>query len=199
MQNTLEILNKNLFFVKEHIGLFKAANNYDIYDPQSNQIIMECREPDLGGFTKILRFTGYKQNTPFNIVISPVGGNPIIRVKRGVAIFRSTVMVYDENNIQIGWFKQKLVSLKHKFTVFDNMNRPAFILKGNFIGWEFTFTRDDVVLGSVSKKWAGFGKEMFTTADNYMLQISDSVPKDDPVRKLILAAVMCIDMVIKEK
>jgi uncharacterized protein YxjI len=199
MQNTSEILNKSLFFVKEHIGLFKAANNYDIYDPQTNQIIMECREPDLGSFTKMLRFTGYKKNTPFNIVISPVGGTPMIRVKRGVAIFRSTVIVYDENNMQIGWFKQKLVSLKHKFTVFDNMNRAAFVLKGNFIGWEFTFTKDDVVLGSVSKKWAGFGKEMFTTADNYMLQISDTVPKDDPVRKLILAAVMCIDMVLKEK
>ena len=32
------------FLVKEHIGMFKAANNYDIYDPQTGQIIMECRE-----------------------------------------------------------------------------------------------------------------------------------------------------------
>ena len=50
----------------------------------------------------------------------------------------------------------------------------------------------------VSKKWAGLGKEMFTSADNYMLKINDQVAKDDPVRLLILAAVMCIDMVLKE-
>ena len=25
-------LNNNLFLVKEHVGLFKAANNFDIYD-----------------------------------------------------------------------------------------------------------------------------------------------------------------------
>lgn len=31
------MLNKNLFLVKEHIGVFKAANNYDIFDPITNQ------------------------------------------------------------------------------------------------------------------------------------------------------------------
>ena len=35
-------------------------------------------------------------------------------------------------------------------------------------------------------------------ADNYMLQIADDVPADSPVRQLILAAVVCIDMVLKE-
>ena len=39
---------------------------------------------------------------------------------------------------------------------------------------------------------------MFKAADNYALQIADSVPADNVVRQLILAAVMCIDMVLKE-
>jgi len=47
-------------------------------------------------------------------------------------------------------------------------------------------------------KMAGLGKEMFTSADNYMLEIKDRVPKDDTLRILILAAVVCIDMVLKE-
>ena len=50
----------------------------------------------------------------------------------------------------------------------------------------------------MTKKWAGLGKELFTSADNYILQISPQVPPGDTVRKLILAAVMCIDMVLKE-
>jgi hypothetical protein len=40
-------LNNNLFLVKEHVGLFKAANNFDIYDPQTGQVILHCREHDL--------------------------------------------------------------------------------------------------------------------------------------------------------
>ena len=56
----------------------------------------------------------------------------------------------------------------------------------------------DKELAHVSKKWAGIGKELFTSADNYVLQISDEVPPDSKLRQLILAAVMCIDMVLKE-
>ena len=51
----------------------------------------------------------------------------------------------------------------------------------------------------VSKKWNGLGKELFTSADNYVLQISEDVPPDNPIRELIMAAVMCIDMVLKER
>jgi uncharacterized protein YxjI len=53
-------------------------------------------------------------------------------------------------------------------------------------------------LASVSKKWAGLGKELFTTADNYMLSINSTVGASDGSRILIVAAVMCIDMVLKE-
>jgi hypothetical protein len=46
------IINKNTYIVKEHVGIFKAANNYDVYDPETGNIIMECREPNLGFLRK---------------------------------------------------------------------------------------------------------------------------------------------------
>jgi hypothetical protein len=55
--------------VKEHVSLFKTTNNYAIYDPLTGDIVMECREPTLGFFTKVLRFTGLKTSTPFDIQI----------------------------------------------------------------------------------------------------------------------------------
>jgi len=53
-------------------------------------------------------------------------------------------------------------------------------------------------LAHVSKKWSGIGKEFFTSADNYVLEIYNHVPQDDVLRPLIAASVMCIDMVFKE-
>ena len=38
------ILNKNLFLVKEHVGMFKAANNFDVYDPSTSELLFNCRE-----------------------------------------------------------------------------------------------------------------------------------------------------------
>ena len=119
------ILSQNLFLVKEHIGMFKAANNYDIYDPETNQIIMNCRENNLGFFTKIFRFTDYKRATPFDIEITTASGEKLISVKRGVAIFRSTVEVFDEKDRLLGTFKQKFFSIGGKFDILDKNEKPA--------------------------------------------------------------------------
>ncbi len=192
------VINQNLFLVKEHVGLFKAANNYDVHDPESGQIIMECREDNLGALTKILRFTDYKRMTPFDVAIRTPEGQPIVNVKRGISIFLSKVEVHDENDQLIGIFKQKFFSIGGKFDVLDPDENPICSLKGKWTSWDFHFMAGEQELAHVSKKWAGLGKELFTSADNYVLSISESVPADSAIRKLILAAVMCIDMVLKE-
>jgi uncharacterized protein YxjI len=193
-----QLLNQNLFFVKEHLGIFKAANNYDIYNPQTNQIVLECREDNLGIFTKIFRFTDYKRMTPFHIEIRTVTGEKILTVKRGISIFLSQVSVLDEKDELIGTFKQKFFSLGGKFDILDPQGTIACTLIGKWTSWDFRFMKDEVELGHVAKKWSGLGRELFTSADNYMLEINEKVPENNPVRLLILAAVMCIDMVLKE-
>ncbi len=192
------ILNQGLFFVKEHVGMFKAANNYDIYNPENQEIVMTCREEKLGIFTKLLRFTDYKRMTPFNVEVKTPTGEKVLTVKRGISIFLSTVDVYDENDQLVGKFKQKFFSIGGKFNVLGPDENMLCKLQGKWTSWDFKFVKDDIEYGHVSKKWAGLGKEMFTTADNYMLEINNAVPKDDPLRILILAAVVCIDMVLKE-
>jgi len=192
------ILHRNLYFVKEHVGMFKAANNYDILDPENQEMIMTCREEKLGFFTKILRFTDYKRMTPFHIEIKTASGEKVLSVKRGVSIFLSTVEVFDENDQLIGKFKQKFFSIGGKFDVMDNQDKVMCQLKGKWTSWDFKFVHENTEYAHVSKKWAGLGKELFTSADNYMLEINEKVEAEHPIRILILAAVMCIDMVLKE-
>ncbi len=192
------ILKRNLFFVKEHVGYFKAANNYDIYDPETNEMIMQCREPNLGFFTKMFRFSDYKRMTPFEIIIQTPSGEKVLTVKRGISVFLSTVEVFDEKDELVGKFKQKFFSIGGRFNVLNPSGETLCTLKGKWTSWDFRFVKDNVEFAQVSKKWAGLGKELFSTADNYMLKIEDSVPEDNRLRILILAAVMCIDMVLKE-
>jgi len=194
-----EVLNRNLFFVKEHVGMFKAANNYDVLDPETSEPILHCREESLGFFTKLLRFTDWKRMTRFDVQIRTPQGEPVLRVTRGFSLFRSRVDVLDENDRRIGGFKQKFFSLGGAFTVLDDRDMPICMLKGKWSGWDFRFLDDDgEELAHVTKKWAGLGKELFTTADNYILEIATDVPADSRARQLIMAAVMCIDMVLKE-
>jgi len=192
------LLARNAYFVKEHVGMFKAANNYDILDPESQQIILLCREPNLGFFTKLLRFTDYKRMTPFHVEISDPAGQSVVQIRRGISLFRSTVEVLDDKGRVVGSFRQKLLSFGGKFEVLDAQGNSLCWLKGSWTSWDFRFERDGQQIAQVAKKWAGIGKELFTTADNYMLVIDEGVAPTDTVRQLILAAVMCIDMVLKE-
>jgi uncharacterized protein YxjI len=76
--------------------------------------------------------------------------------------------------------------------------KPVATLQGKWTGWDFKFSHENKELAQVTKKWAGMGKELFTSADNYVLNIEETVAADSPLRQLILGAVMCIDMVLKE-
>ena len=191
-------LRQNLFLIKEHAGIFKAANNYDVFDPAGGAKLLECREPNLGFFTKLLRFTDYKRMTPFEVVLTGADGRKALTVRRGVSIFLSKVEVLDENGRVVGGFKQKFFSIGGAFRVLDARDNEVCMLKGKWTSWDFQFLKGDKELARVTKKWAGLGKELFTSADNYVLSVSDAVGEDDDVRILIMAAVMCIDMVLKE-
>lgn len=192
-------LNKNLFFVKEHVKIFKAANSFDIFDPETKEQILQCQEENLGFFTKMFRFTDYKRMTPFNMHVKDMNGNTLFTVKRGVSVFLSTVQVLDANGMLIGKFKQKFFSIGGKFEVLDASERSLCMLRGKWTSWEFKFVSNDGKdFAVVTKKWSGLGKELFTSADNYVLEINSQIPNDHPLRILILAAVMCIDLVLKE-
>lgn len=188
----------NTYLVKEKVGMFKASAFFDIFDPESGRCVLHCREENLGTFTKILRFTDYKRMTPFDITVRTPEGALVVRVKRGATFFRSVVEVFDEDGTRLGKFRQKMLSIGGSFQVLSPSDELLCELKGKWTGWDFSFGLEGVEFGRVTKKWAGIGRELLTSADNYVLTISRDLPVDHPLRKLILAAVMCIDFVLKE-
>ena len=99
--------------------MFKAANNYDIHDPDTGEVILECREPNLGFFTKMFRFTDYKRMTPFDVRISTPDGTEVLQVKRGWSLFLSKVDVIDAAGKRLGGFKQKFFSIGGEFEIRD--------------------------------------------------------------------------------
>jgi uncharacterized protein YxjI len=186
------------YLVKEHVGLFKAANNFDLYDPATGQIVLLCREESLGLITKVFRFTKYKRLTPFDISVRTPAGELVVQVTRGVTILRSRIEVRDGRGRLLGTFRQKLFSIGGAFDILDLTEKVVCTLKGKWTGWDFRFLSGTTELAKVTKKWAGIGKELFTSADNYVISVAPSVPADGPARPLIVAAVLCIDMVLKE-
>ena len=51
----------------------------------------------------------------------------------------------------------------------------------------------------MTKKWAGVGRELFTSADNYVIAVNEVARGQAAVVPLLLAAGLAVDIVFKEK
>ena len=148
---------------------------------------------------KLLKFTDWKTSLPFTVDIFDTDDQKLLTIKRGFTIFRSRVDVLDGHGRKIGSYQQRLLSIGGKLEVFDAADQSIAMLLGDWKGWDFTFSdKQGRTLAKVTKKWAGLGKELFTTADQYVVDVSPEVT-DPTVKKLVLAAAFCVDMVFKEK
>jgi hypothetical protein len=52
-------------------------------------------------------------------------------------------------------------------------------------------------IARITKTWAGWAKERFTKADHYVVQMHR--PLEDPLRSLVIAAALAIDVELKER
>jgi uncharacterized protein YxjI len=194
------LLNRRTFFVKERVAFVKLTDAYDILDPESGQPIGVARE-EPPGWAKYARIAIDKRILPTQVnIYEDEGSPPTFSLKKGPAFLRSKVTVTDAQGAPLGRFESKLFSLGGGIYVYDTLNNPVAEVKGDWKGWNFRFLdAGGNELGVVTKKWAGFGKELFTSADNYVISLSDHAPKERNVAALLLAAGLAIDIVYKEK
>ncbi len=193
-------LDLTQFVVKEHVGLLKLTDVYDIFDAKTQQKVALARE-NISGFLKVLRLLVNKQMLPTRVTVTQgdENGPVLFEIKRPVTIFRSKVSVFDAGGNPIGYFKSKILSIGGGFMVYDTKDQQVAEVKGKWTGRQFKFLGPDgVELGSVDQKWAGLGKELFTSADTYAVSLSDSLQGNRTAATLLLAAALAIDVVYKE-
>ncbi len=192
------MLELQRFFVKEQVALLRTTDIYDIFDPDTQQQVGTARET-VGTLVQLLRWFIHKGLMPTTVQVRDRQEQLVFSIRRPIQLLRARVEVRNADHELLGYFKSKLFSLGGGFWVYDNHDRQFAEVKGDWKGWNFRFlTPDGVELGLVTKKWAGLGKEMFTSADSYIVAINDGL-SDQPVAKtLLLAAALAIDIVYKE-
>ena len=191
------MLDKHTYIVREHVGMLKLHEAYDILDAESGDILATAVE-QASAWRKVGKLFA-KTAMPFTVHIRDANEQELLTITRGFTVLRSKVRVLDASGTLLGTFRQRLLSIGGRFELFDAQEQKVAEIKGNLIGWNFKFLdTQGNELGLVTKKWAGMGKELFTTADNYVVKINEAV---DPIGTgpLMLAAALCIDMVLKEQ
>ena len=194
------LLDRQTYFIKERVALVKLTDTYDILDPATQQPIGIAKE-EPPGWAKWLRLLINKRLMPTTVNIYETEGQPpVFSIHRSFTFLQSKVRVTGRDGQSLGYFKSKLFSLGGGFFVFNNQDQQIAEIKGDWKGWNFKFLgQDGREIGTVTKKWAGIGKELFTSADNYIISLSDGAGSNAAGSALLLAAGLAIDIVFKEK
>ena len=195
------MLNRKTFFIREHVGFMKLSDTYDILDPETQRQVGIAREKP-GTLIHILRFLINKRLLPTKVFVYEGEDHEderklLFSIQRGVTLFRSRVNIHDKGGSVIGWLKSKVFSLGGAFYVYDAADNEVAFVKGDWKGWNFRLlNKSERELGSITKKWAGIGRELFTSADNYMIALNHDATPAQAV--LLLAAGLAVDTVYKE-
>ena len=193
------LLHRKTFFVKERVGLLKLTDAYDILDPVTGRNLGIAKE-EPPTWAKWLRLVVEKHRLPTAInIYENENQPPVLSIKRGFTFLRAKINVVAGDGRSLGYFKSKLLTIGGGFHVYDHADQAVAEVKGNLVGWEFRFlNKSGREIGTVSKKWAGLAKELFSSADNYVIALTDLSSAGPDTAGLLLAAGLAIDIVYKE-
>lgn len=188
------------YAVKEHVGVFKLTDHFDIFDAETGRQVGVATET-IGPLLHALRLLINKRFLPTSVVFREQDDLPVLlTLKRGATFLRQKVDVIDGDDNTIGYFKSKLFSFGGGFLVYDTQDQQIAEVKGNWKGFNFQFiTPEGRVLGTVDKQWGGLMKEMFTSADTYHIKLAPDLGTNPAMAALLLAAGIAIDIVFKER
>lgn len=186
------------FLVKEHAHVFKLSDTYDILEPETQNRIGIAKE-EVSGLKKLLRFLINKSLMSTTVSIYEDESQPaVFSIYRGPTFLRAKVEVLGPGGEMLGFFKSKIFSVGGAFTVHNAAGEEVAVVQGSWTGWNFKFTsKNGLALGEVTKKWGGFGKEFFTSADSYIIALSPDAPSQAAI--LLIAAGLAVDIVFKER
>ena len=195
------MLSADKFAVKEQVKFLKNHKTYDIFDPESKKQIGTAEEA-IGGIVKMLRWVIDAKFMATTIEVREHPDNALVfSIRRGAYFFRSRVEVRDSNGELIGYFKSKFFTLSGGFHVYDKDDKHFAEVKGNFTGFKYRVLTPDgkVELGRVSKEWGGLVKELFTSADSYVVDVADDLREQPIAKMLVLASCLAVDMIFKSE
>ena len=191
------IFTEPVLVVNQKAKLIEINNEYAIYDADGRQLgaVRQVGQSMLKKAARVL--TSYDQFMTHKLQVVDMAGNVMLAVTRPAKVFKSRVLVNDGLGREVGQVVQQNMVGKIRFSLEAKGQPIGSINAENWRAWNFSI-RDhtDTEVARITKTWEGLAKTMFTTADNYVVQIHR--PLEDPLRSLVVAAAVSVDTALKQ-
>ena len=191
------VFTEPVLVVNQKAKLIEINNEYAIYDQNARQIA-SVREVGQSGLKKAARLlTSWDQYMTHKLQVVDMNGTPMLALTRPAKLVKSRILVEFPNGQPIGEIVQQNAFGKIRFGLESGGHSYGLIQGENWRAWNFSI-RDhtDTEVARITKTWEGLAKTMFTTADNYVVQIHR--PLEEPLRSLVVAAALSVDTALKQ-
>ena len=191
------VFSEPVLVVNQKAKLIEINNEYAIYDQHSRQIAA-VREVGQSNLKKAARFlTSLDQYMTHKLQIVDMQGRPLLMLTRPAKVVKSRIIVQDPSGNEIGAIVQQNMIGKIRFALESGGQVIGSLNAENWRAWNFSI-RDasETEVARITKTWEGLAKTMFTTADNYVVQIHR--PLDGPLQALVVAAGVSVDTALKQ-
>ena len=191
------IFSESVLVVSQKAKLIELTNEYMVFD-RDGTAIGAVREVGQSKVKKLARLvSSLDQFMTHHLEISDSGGAVLLKMTRPAKFMKSTVVVSDAADQEIGRIVQQNMIGKIRFRLEAGGYTYGSINAENWRAWNFNIQdHTGTEIARVTKKWEGLGKAVFTTADNYVLEVHRAL--DDPLRSLVVASALSIDTALKQ-
>jgi uncharacterized protein YxjI len=191
------IFSEPILVVNQKAKLIEVNNEYAIFDQHGRQL-GAVRQVGQSMAKKAIRvLTSYDQFMTHKLQVVDVHGNVLMALTRPAKVLKSRVIVQDGMGNEVGQIVQQNAIGKIRFALESGGHTWGSINAENWRAWNFNIQdHGGNEIARITKTWEGLAKTMFTTADNYVVQIHR--PLEDPLRTLVVAAALGVDTALKQ-
>jgi len=194
----MTLLDHNRVVINQKAKLIELVNEYKIRDENGAEIGV-VRQEGQSQLKKLARFvSSLDQFMTHRLAAYDASGAKVLELVRPRKIVKSAVEVSDGAGAPVGTIRQENVFGKIRFGLHDPAGRKLGEIRAeNWRAWNFTVVDErGAEVGRITKTWEGLAKTLFTTADDYLFEVSPSL--SGPLRLLAFASAVGIDTALKQ-
>jgi uncharacterized protein YxjI len=191
------IFSEPVLVVNQKAKIIEINNEYAIFT-QGGQQIGAVRQVGQSAVKKVMRVvSSLDQFMTHSLQIVDANGMVQLTIKRPAKVFKSKFEVTNGAGQVIGAIVQENMVGKIHFGLFVDGQRLGSINAENWRAWNFS-VKDHAgeEVARITKPWEGLAKTVFTTADNFVVQIHR--PLEEPLRSLVVASSLAVDTALKQ-
>jgi len=168
-----DLLERDVLVIHQKPKLIEMTNEYRILGADDAEIgaIRQGQSKLKKAFRLLSDVDQFLTHRP---AVYDAGDTKVMELMRPAKVFKSTLQIVDGNGGERGRIVQQNIVGKKRFALEGPGGATLGSIDGeNWRSWDFVINdADGVEVGRITKNWAGALREVFTTADHYVLNVS---------------------------